>query len=70
MLVINVSNNTDRMGIMGTTTRITNNKWLCVFNQLNVSLSNTNAMKLPPEIAVKDLNVYEIPTLTKYDIPW
>ena len=49
LLLLQLSTNADKMGIMGNNTRIISNRWLCGLNRLETTLSKAKAKKLPPE---------------------
>ena len=69
LLLLQLSINADKMGIMGTNTRIISSKWLCGFNQLKRNSVEKRSNDIATRVSlIKDLTFSEIPGLTNDEI--
>ena len=69
LLLLQLSTNADKMGIMGNNTRIISNRWLCGFNRLERNFFDSQSQEIATRVSmIKDLTTCEIPGLTSDEI--
>ena len=69
LLLLQLSTNADKMGIMGNNTRIISNRWLCGFNRLERNFVDNQSQEIATRVSlIKDLTTCEIPGLTSDEI--
>ena len=69
LLLLQLSTNADKMGIMGNNTRIISNRWLCGFNRLERNFVDSQSQEIATRVSlIKDLTTCEILGLTSDEI--
>ena len=69
LLLLQLSTNADKMGIMGNNTRIISNRWLCGFNRLERNFVDSQSQEIATRVSmIKDFTTCEIPGLTSDEI--